>query len=91
MISIGALTLFNILVLLAPPPFLVSILELENLPFSGRSTLLVAVVINIILSMSFERWGAAVVAQTVGYFMDLRGKHRVKDGKTYKIVEGGMH
>lgn len=90
MLSIGVLTLFNIMVLLAPPQFLVSILELEDLPFEGRLTLLLAVIMNVILSMGFERWGAGAVAQLVGYLMQLRGKHRVKDGKTYKVVEGGM-
>ena len=90
MVSIGSLTLFNILVLLVPPPFIASILELEDLPFSGRTTLLFSVIVNIILSMAFERWGAQIVSQMVGYVMNLRGKHRVKDGKTYKIVEGGM-
>lgn len=90
MLSIGILAFFNVMVLLYPPPFIVSILELQDLPFAGRTTLLAAVVVNVVLSMGFERWGAPAVAQTVGYFMDMRGKHRVKDGKTYKVVEGGM-
>ncbi|KAI0682979.1 Ca-transporting ATPase [Cytidiella melzeri] len=90
MVSIGSLTLFNVLVLLVPPPFIASVLELEDLPFSGRTTLLFAVVINVVLSLAFERWGAQAVSQVVGYILNLRGKHRVKDGKTYKIVEGGM-
>lgn len=91
MISIGSLALFNTLVLLVPPAFIADILELEDLPFSGRTTLLFAVIVNVVLSMAFERWGAQAVSRTVGYFLDeFRGKHRVKDGKTYKVVEGGM-
>ncbi|KAI0093395.1 Ca-transporting ATPase [Irpex rosettiformis] len=90
MISIGSLTLFNVLVLLVPPAFISDILELEDLPFAGRTTLLFAVIINVGLSMAFERWGAQVVSRAVGYVMDFRGKHRVKDGKMYKVVEGGM-
>ena len=90
MISIGSLTLFNVLVLLAPPAFISDVLELEDLPFSGRSTLLFAVVVNVALSMAFERWGAQTVSRAVGYVINFRGKHRVKDGKTYKVVEGGM-
>jgi cation-transporting P-type ATPase 13A2 len=90
MVSIGGLTMFNVLVLLVPPPFISSILELEDLPFSGRTTLLFAVILNVVFSMAYERWGSQAVSQMVGYVMNLRGKHRVKDGKTYKIVEGGM-
>ena len=90
MLSIGALTLFNILVLLAPPAFITSILELEDLPFAGRLPLLTGVILNVISSMVFERRGAEAVAQVVGYVIDLRGKHRVKDGKAYKVIEGGM-
>ena len=78
------------MVLLTPPTFVLSILELEDLPFAGQLTLLMAVVVNVALSMGFERWGAGTVAQVVGYVMNLRGRHRVKDGKTYKVVEGGM-
>lgn len=89
MLSIGTLACINIVVLLMPPPFIVSILELEDLPFPGRVTLLFGVVVNIFLSIAFERWGSSAVAQLVGYVMHLRGKHRSKDGKTYKVVEGG--
>ena len=42
-------------------------------------------------SAVFERWGAPAVSQAVGYLATLRKRHRVRDGKTYKAVEGGMH
>lgn len=90
MLSIVVLTLFNVVVLLAPPPFLVSILELTDIPMAGRWTLLLAAVVNVVFSVAFERWGAPAIALTVGYFMDLHKRQRVRDGKTYKAVEGGM-
>lgn len=90
MLSISCLSLFNIFVLLAPPAFLSSILELVDLPEPGRLTLLAAVIINVTLSMVFERWGAPAVAELVGSVMKLRKQHRVRDGKTYKAIEGGM-
>ena len=90
MLSIVSLTLFNVLVLLFPPPFLTSILELTDIPMAGRLTLLVATAINVVLSMAFERWGAPAVASAVGYMTDLRKRFRTRDGKTYKAVENGM-
>ena len=90
MLSIVSLTLFNVIVLLLPPPFLVSILELTDLPMVGRLTLLAATAINVGASMAFERWGAPAVASVVGYLTDLRKRFRTRDGKTYKAVESGM-
>lgn len=89
MLSIIALSAFNIVVLLAPPKFLSSILELMTLPTAGRATLLIAVVVNVALSMIFEKWGAPAVAELVGYVLNLR-RRRVRDGKTYKAIENGI-
>lgn len=90
MLSIVSLSLFNLLVLLFPPDFLSSILELTDLPLVGRVTLLIAVILNVGLSVAFEHWGAPAVSAAAGYLIDLRKQHRTKDGKTYKAVEGGM-
>ena len=90
MFSIVALTLFNVLVLLSPPAFLSSILELTDMPLMGRATLLLAVIVNVGASLAFERWGAPAVAVAVGYLMAFRKRQRVRDGKTYKYVENGM-
>lgn len=90
MLSIISLTLFNIIVLLFPPAFLTSILELTDLPMEGRLTLLLATVLNVLLSMAFERWGAPVVASTVDYMTSFRKRYRSRDGKAYKAVENGM-
>ena len=56
----------------------------------GRLTLLLATAVNVALSMVFERWGAPAVALAVGFATDFRKRSRMRDGKTYKAVEGGM-
>ena len=89
MISIISLAAFNIIVLLAPPGFINSILELMVLPAAGRVTLLFMVVVNVVLSMVFEKWGAPAVSEFVGYILDLR-RRRIRDGKTYKAIENGI-
>lgn len=90
MVSIGCLSLFNVLVLLLPPGPIAAILELMPLPFSARWILLVAVVVNVLISMAYERWGAHSVALLIGSAMRMRRRWRTRDGKTYKAVEGGM-
>ncbi|KAL4249984.1 Cation-transporting ATPase [Abortiporus biennis] len=90
MLSIGCLSLFNLLVLLSPPDFITSILELMDIPFGGRTTLLFSVVLNVILSMTYEHWGTQIVSQMIGSIMRLRRRWRIRDGKTYKVVEGSM-
>ena len=90
MVSIGCLSLFNVLVLLFPPGPIAVILELMPLPYSARWTLLLAVVINVAISMAYERWGAQNVAVLIGSAMRMRRRWRTRDGKTYKAVEGGM-
>ncbi|KAI0051214.1 P-type ATPase [Auriscalpium vulgare] len=89
MLSLSALSTFNILVLLAPPRVVSDILELMPLPLSARVTLLCVGVINVALSLAFERWGAQVVADAVnaiGVFQQ-GPRRRVRDGKAYRAVE----
>ncbi|KAI0063606.1 P-type ATPase [Artomyces pyxidatus] len=86
MLSLTALSLFNILVLLSPPQAVSDVLELMSIPTSARVTLLMAGVINVALSVAFERWGAQAVADVVGLFQQHQ-KRRVRDGKAYKAVE----
>lgn len=91
MISLIALSLFSILVLLSPPQPVVLVLELMPLPWAARGTLLFAAAINVALSVSFERWCAQVMAQLIGGLFLLRcGRWRGREGKAYKVVEGGM-
>lgn len=48
------------------------------------------VIVNIVLSMAFEQWATQAIAGAIGYIMELRHNKRVKNGKMYKAVEGGM-
>ncbi|CDO77638.1 hypothetical protein BN946_scf184946.g32 [Trametes cinnabarina] len=90
MASMICLSIFNLVVLLSPPGAIARILELMALPISARATLLLAVVMNVLGSMAFEHWGTQLVARVIGLFFELRRHHRVRDGKLYKAVEGGM-
>ncbi|EMD37542.1 hypothetical protein CERSUDRAFT_114181 [Gelatoporia subvermispora B] len=90
MLSLCCLSGFNLLVLLWPPVAVASFLELVPLPGSGRVTLLFAIVVNIAASFAYEEWGTQVVSRILGAFFQLRRRRRVRDGKTYKAVEGGL-
>ncbi|RDX48098.1 P-type ATPase [Lentinus brumalis] len=90
MLSMVCLSLFNIVVLLWPPAFVASLLELMPLPGSARAMLLLAVVVNVLTSMAFEHYGAPAVSHVIGKVVELRRRQRVRDGKIYKTVEGGM-
>ncbi|KII92069.1 hypothetical protein PLICRDRAFT_103455 [Plicaturopsis crispa FD-325 SS-3] len=92
MFSLVVLLVFNTVVLLYPPQSVALLLELMPLPFSARVTFLTAAVINVVLSMAFEQWGAQAAAQLVGGLLRLRrqDRRRVRDGKAYKAIEGGM-
>lgn len=89
MFSMGMLSAFNVLVLLAPPKALAELLTLMPLPVAARQTLLMAAVVNVGVSMGFEAWGAEAVSRVVGDAM--RWWHRrTGEGKVYKAVEWGM-
>ncbi|PIL34017.1 transporter [Ganoderma sinense ZZ0214-1] len=90
MVSMVVLGLFNLLVLLDPPRPLVKLLELMHLPLAARATLLLTVAVNVVTSMAFESYGAQAVSRLIGLVFDLRRRHRVREGKIYKAVEGGM-
>lgn len=87
MVSIGLLTTFNIVVLLTPPPFISDILELMTLPSSARTTLLLVVVINVVTSVTYEKWGAQAVARIVSSLSQLHRRTRSREGKNYKSIE----
>lgn len=90
MASMACLSVFNLVVLLAPPGWIADVLELMALPGLARATLLLAVVINVLASLAFEQWGTQAVASVIGWVMELRRHQRSRDGKLYKAVEGGM-
>jgi len=89
MSAICVLSLFSLLVLLSPPQVIAHILNLMSLIFSARLALLLAVMVNVAVSLGFEEWGAGWIAGGVGSLMKWwRGRRRAK--KAYKVVEGGM-
>lgn len=91
MFSIIALTLFNFMVLMSPPKPLRNILELMDIPLNASIALLFAIIFNIVLCLMYEAWGTLVVSKGIGALMRLRqGRRRVREGKAYKAVEGGM-
>jgi cation-transporting ATPase 13A2 len=89
MLSVVGLSAFNLLVLLLPPGPLLDMLELMRLPAVARTSLLVAVVINVGLSLSFERWSTEAVTAGLSWASAQwrRGRRRVRDGKAYKPIE----
>lgn len=88
--SIGVLSLFSTVILIWPPQVIKGLLILLPLPFGARVLLLMAVVANVIVSMTFEEWGAAKVADMIGAVVQWRRQGRRRTQKAYKIVEGGM-
>lgn len=89
MFSLAILGLINTVILLLPPKFASHLLELKELPYSARTTLLAGVVMNVIFSVMFERWGVQYLAQIVGSLMKVYQEHRrVRLEKAYKLVDG---
>lgn len=88
--SIGVLSLFSTVIMIWPPQAIKRLLILLPLPFGARVLLLMAVVANVIVSMAFEEWGAAKVAEMTGAVVRWRRQGRRRTRKAYKIVEGGM-
>ncbi|KAI9509489.1 P-type ATPase [Russula earlei] len=88
MVSLVALSLFNVSVLLVPTKFISALLELVPIPMSARLTLSWAAIMNVAVSVGFERWFAQVVADVVGMFVSQQdGKRRIKDNRVYRAVD----
>jgi len=88
MVSLVALSLFNVSVLLVPTKFISALLELVPIPMSARLTLLWAAIMNVAVSVSFERWVVQVVAEVVGTFVSQHdGRRRIKDSRVYRAVD----
>lgn len=91
MLSMSIIAFINVWLLLAPPIPLISLLELMRIPISARFTLLLAILLNILLSVIFEHWAADVIAESIGLVTRfVRSRRRIRDGKMYKAVENGM-
>jgi cation-transporting P-type ATPase 13A2 len=88
MLSLVALSLFNVSVSLAPIKFVSALLELVPIPISARLTLLWAAIINVAVSVGYERWIAQAVADAVGMLVSQdSGRRRIKDNRVYRAVE----
>jgi cation-transporting ATPase 13A3/4/5 len=92
MFSMCLLTALSILLLLAPPKMAMNLLGLLWIPLGGRYTLLLAVTVNVGLSLAFEEWGTQGVSFVIGWIMGWLQQQRWRTGKkaVYKLVEGGM-
>jgi cation-transporting ATPase 13A3/4/5 len=66
-------------------------LELVPIPISARLTLLWAAIINVVVSVGYERWIAQAVADVVGMFVSsLRqdsSRRRIKDNRVYRAID----
>jgi cation-transporting ATPase 13A2 len=89
MFSVVVLTAINLVILLSPPRSAIVILELMNMPVTARRTLLLAVVVNCVVSVMYEQWGAKAVAELVEWVLrHRRDRKRWRDGRAYQRVEG---
>lgn len=87
MLSLVALTLFNVSVLITPTKFISAVLELMPLPLSARLTLLWVAIINVAVSVVFERWVAQLIADVVGMLvLEHEGRRRIKDNRAYRAI-----
>lgn len=89
MLSLVALSLFNVSVLLAPIKLISGLLELVPIPISARLTLLWAAIINVAVSVGYERWIAQVVADAVGMILASQqdSRRRIKDNRVYRALD----
>ncbi|KZT54211.1 Ca-transporting ATPase [Calocera cornea HHB12733] len=94
MVCLVVLGAFSTLVLMDPPVPLSLLLDLVPVPLAGKLTLFVAVVVNVCVCWTFEEWGAKQVSDFIGFIGRTITNHsngrRIKEGKAYKAVEGGM-
>jgi cation-transporting ATPase 13A2 len=90
MLSLVALSLFNVSVLLAPIKIISALLELVPIPVSARLTLLWAAIINVAVSVGYERWISQAVADAVGMIVSSQqdsSRRRIKDNRVYRAVD----
>jgi cation-transporting ATPase 13A2 len=85
---------FSAYVLLSPAHSIALILDIINIPFGYRVELLVIAFINIIACFSFERYAERPIAKTIAHVKRMirrrRRKDGVRDGPSYKVIEGNM-
>lgn len=81
------LSAFNTLVLLRPPSAVSVLLGLMDIPIRARVELMAVVLVNVALSVAFEKSCQQVVARFIGQILRRRWQGRRLDGKVYKAVE----
>jgi len=94
MFSMVLLLAINTWLLLSPSVVVAKLLTLMDLPMAGRVSLLIAAVLNVVISLGFERWGTLLVSDFLGRMAklwNLGGRGRNMGGKAYKAVENGFH
>lgn len=92
MISLGALAAFSTVLLFWPPTSMMVLLDLMPLPLEGKAALFGAVMVNVLASFAYERWGCGRLANGlswVAWRAGRGGERRAKDGNMYKAVMGG--
>jgi cation-transporting P-type ATPase 13A2 len=89
MLSLVVLSLFNVSVLLAPIKLISGSLELVPIPISARLTLLWAAIINVAVSVGYERWIAQAVADAAGFLLASQqdSRRRIKDNRVYRAID----
>ena len=91
MFSIITLTIFSVLVLIAPPEPLARLLDIMTIPIMARFTILLAAAVNALFCGALEHWSLlALVVSYISNYVGGRRKRSVRDGKLYSAVEGGM-
>jgi cation-transporting ATPase 13A3/4/5 len=91
MMSFVVLTALSILLLLAPPQSLISLLELMSLPTTAKLPLFAAVLVNVAVSSALERWAPiAICVAYVSRQWKMYSRSRRRDGNAYKVIERGL-
>ena len=88
MLTMAFIAVINVWLILRPPQFLAVLLELMTLPLGARFSLLLAVVVNVGISMVFERWGTDIVSRVVGFVASfIQDVRRVRESRRYKMID----
>jgi cation-transporting ATPase 13A3/4/5 len=85
-VCIATLTVFSTWVLFGPTVSVALILDLVTLPWIGRMTIAIAVLINVGVSFAYEQWLHGPIAATVGVLWKASGRRRRRDGAIYEFV-----
>lgn len=85
-VCITTLSAFSTWVLFGPSISVALILDLVTLPWVGKATIAVAVLINIGASFAYERWVHEPIAMVVQALWKASGRRRRRDGVVYESI-----